>query len=217
TTPQSVAGAFSWKDIAAGLKHTCGLTTNDEIYCWGDNTEGQLGTGDNTSLTTPTTAVSGTQTWVDVSVGADHSCGTTSNGEVYCWGSNSSGQIGLDPATTTSRNTPVEITISGETLHTVELGFGYSCTIANSSDAYCWGFNGQANFGNGAPSAVQYTPVKIGGGYSWSQLGAGLQHTCGINQFIDAYCMGDNDNGELGLGTTTEAEFTPKAVTRPTL
>jgi uncharacterized protein YjdB len=217
TIPKAVAGAFSWKDIASGLAHTCGLTTTDEIYCWGANAEGQLGTGTTTPLTTPTTAVSGAQTWVDVSVGANHTCGTTNTGKVYCWGSNSDGQLGLDPSSTTNRTTPVEVSIAGATLDTVELGLSYSCTITSSSDAYCWGFNGQANFGNGAPTSSQFTPVKIGGGYNWSQLGAGLQHTCGINQFIDAYCMGDNDNGELGIGTMTNAEFTPTAVDRPSL
>jgi uncharacterized protein YjdB len=217
TIPKAVSGGFSFTDIASGLSHTCGVTSSGDMYCWGENADGQLGIGSTSQLLAPTTAVSGSQTWVDVSAGSAHTCGTTTTGKVYCWGANNNGQLGRDPNTTTNSNTPIEVTISGASLDTVELGFGYSCAITSNSDAYCWGFNGQGNFGNGGANATQFTPVQVGGGFDWSVMGAGLQHTCGINQLVDAYCFGDNDNGEIGLGTTSNVEFSPKAVSRPSL
>jgi alpha-tubulin suppressor-like RCC1 family protein len=214
--PQTVAGGHTWSKVSAGGLHTCGLTAGGEIFCWGANGLGQLGTG-NTVPTNSPVAIDSSETFTDLSVGVDHSCATTSSGSVYCWGSNMHGEIGLDSNSATQRNSPVQVSVSGASFESLESGSGFTCAIAGSGEAWCWGFNGQVNFGNGTVEANQFTPVRISGGYSWSSLGGGLQHMCGLNGQVDAYCWGDNDQGESGTGSTSDLNASPTAVNRPTL
>ena len=86
------------KQIIRGWSHTCAIDLNDSVYCWGDNSSGQLGNGSTSSSRVPvavnaTGALAG-KTIKQVSVGAWYTCVTTSDNKAYCWGINSSGQLG---------------------------------------------------------------------------------------------------------------------------
>jgi alpha-tubulin suppressor-like RCC1 family protein len=96
TTPVAVSGGLTFSSVSAGEQHSCGVTTAGQAYCWGLNAFGQLGNGSTTDSSSPV-AVSGGLTFVSVSAGlgnAPHSCGLTTGGVIYCWGSNYSGQLG---------------------------------------------------------------------------------------------------------------------------
>lgn len=80
--------------LVAGGAHTCGLTAAGAAYCWGSNANGQLGNGTIGGTSVPAGPVSGGLTFISLSAGGAHTCGVTSNGAIYCWGSNSSGQLG---------------------------------------------------------------------------------------------------------------------------
>jgi hypothetical protein len=92
--PTLAAGGLKFKSITAGLNHTCALTLADDLYCWGYNIDGQLGTSDFTSQNAPT-QVSGVTKYRQISAGAAHTCAITLNGqESQCWGNNQHGQLG---------------------------------------------------------------------------------------------------------------------------
>ena len=93
--------------LAAGGAHTCGLTAAGAAYCWGSNANGQLGNGTIGGTSVPAGPVSGGLTFVALSAGGAHTCGVTSNGAIYCWGSNSSGQLG--DGTLIDRGAPVRV------------------------------------------------------------------------------------------------------------
>ena len=92
--PHKVSGGHSWASVSADQNHTCGVTTADEAYCWGSNSNGQLGDGTTRANSTTPVLVSGVYSWASVSTGLLHTCGVTTTGEAYCWGSNGRGRLG---------------------------------------------------------------------------------------------------------------------------
>lgn len=92
-SPGPVTGGLRFTSIAAGDRHSCGITARSEAYCWGSNSRGQLGDGSLDDRPAPA-AVAGGLRFDAVAVGDEHSCALTVEGEVYCWGRNSHGQLG---------------------------------------------------------------------------------------------------------------------------
>jgi alpha-tubulin suppressor-like RCC1 family protein len=106
--PTRVVGTQAFVSLTAGSGHTCGLTGEMTVYCWGANDLGQLGIGGNTlGESKPTLPVSGGLTFLSIDAGWNHTCGVTPSGAVYCWGSNEGGQLG--DGTTTDRFTPTPV------------------------------------------------------------------------------------------------------------
>src|SRR5437773_2179355 len=91
-----------WLVISAGGCHTCGITTDGRLYCWGDNCDGELGVRDTASRSTPTLVSS--HAWATVSAGAYHTCGLYTDGTRFCWGYNADGELGIGD--TINRNAP---------------------------------------------------------------------------------------------------------------
>lgn len=98
-----------WTDLALGRAHTCGIR-GGALYCWGANASGQLGLG--TSGVADVTApmrVGAASDWESVYAGGDFTCGMRAASAVYCWGSNTSGQLGLGDAA--MRTSPTAVTL----------------------------------------------------------------------------------------------------------
>ena len=109
--PVPVSGGLTFESLTAGHSHSCGVTTAGAAYCWGNNGLGRLGNGTMTASNVPA-AVSGGLTFQSVTISpgmmggsSAHTCGATTDGDRYCWGSNGSGQLG--DGTKTDRNVPV--------------------------------------------------------------------------------------------------------------
>src|SRR6266571_2123342 len=87
--PVPVDGGLKFKAITLGRTHTCGLTTAGAAYCWGNNDFGALGTGDTSSRSSHPVpaAVAGGLKFRAIDGGNVHTCGLTTGGDVYCWGS----------------------------------------------------------------------------------------------------------------------------------
>jgi alpha-tubulin suppressor-like RCC1 family protein len=97
-TPERVPGLFMVKDIAAGECHSLALTEDGTVYAWGDNRVGQLGLGDRETqncLTPRIVGKLGGEKIKDIAAGNFHSLALTEAGEVYAWGLNEYGQLGL--------------------------------------------------------------------------------------------------------------------------
>jgi alpha-tubulin suppressor-like RCC1 family protein len=105
--PVAVATSIGFVAIAAGGEHTCALAADSTAYCWGNDDHGQLGTGASGGIVGSPTAVIGGLKFRSISAGAAHTCGVTTDHHVFCWGSNSDGQLG--DGTTTDRPMPVQV------------------------------------------------------------------------------------------------------------
>jgi len=188
-----------WISFASGSEHTCGVTTIGDAYCWGWNHKGQLGDGTTgTDRATPN-LVSGGHTWTSVSGGRYHTCGVTTVGDAYCWGSDQYGQLG--DGTTTDSSVPVLVS-GGHTWASVNGGGGdHTCGMTTVGDAYCWGFNNVGRIGDGTTTDSS-VPVLVSGGHTWASVSG---DSCGMTTVGDAYCWGSNQYGRIGDGTTTDS------------
>lgn len=97
-SPAPVAGGLTFRAISAGGNHTCGVTTTDDVYCWGLNDAGQLGDGTFQNRPQPTRIAGSVTKFASVVAGAGLqstvSCGMARDGLAYCWGDGRGGQLG---------------------------------------------------------------------------------------------------------------------------
>jgi len=203
TVPVSVVGLPSpVTALVAGGYHTCVITGNGGVLCWGDNGGGQLGDNTIISRTTPV-AVSGLDSGVIALAAGDyHTCALTSAGAVQCWGYNAYGQLGDN--TTTDRLIPVAV--SGLTSGVTALAAGdhHTCALLTSGRVQCWGDNEFGQVGDGTninrakPTAVLNLNASV------RVIIAGGSHTCVITDNAGAKCWGVNNAGQLGDNTTTD-------------
>jgi len=129
-----------------------------------------------------------------LSAGEDHTCILKSNGEAYCWGDNSVGQLGN--GSTESSMTPVAV--SGDLrFESISVGWDHACAVTVDNDAYCWGRGRYGRLGNGS-SENSMIPTAVSGGLSFESVNSGLAHTCGITTDGDGFCWGRNEDGILG-------------------
>ena len=153
--------------ISAGSSHTCALLSDQTVRCWGANgffgDEGALGDGTATSRSNPVKVLmSGTDQNANVlsgvtqvSAGGYHSCALLSGGESWCWGANSSGQLG--DGTTTDRRNPVRVMAE---VRQVSAGGYHTCALLTDDTIRCSGYNASGALGDGTRSD-RSTPVPV--------------------------------------------------------
>jgi alpha-tubulin suppressor-like RCC1 family protein len=202
-----VFGGYSFRQVRAGVNHSCGITTSGLGFCWGSNAYGQLGNFSHQMALTPA-RVGGGLHWRWLSPGAYHTCGVTTDDRAYCWGRNAEGQLGIGGSTAQSR--PVAV-VGGLLFEQIESGHFHTCAVTTTHRAYCWGHNFEAELGNGRSSNPRATPVAVAGGLRFNQVSAAQTHSCGVTTAGRGFCWGSNPRGELGDGTRT-SRLTPTAL-----
>ena len=221
TTPVAVSLPVGvlFASVSAGQDHACGLTTIGNIYCWGGNALGQLGTGNTNPQATPQlVSVVPAATFTSVAAAAQFTCALTTTNLILCWGLNFQGQLGSATNVGTNTPNPSPLEVLGGPFRAVSATQGHTCALINGSgqDGFvaCWGLNDQGQLGR---AGGQFPPFDqnaqlIQGSVSYSTVSAGFRFTCAIQQataLID--CWGLNDVGQLG--TTTLGSFQSSPVT----
>ena len=202
-TPVDVVGLTSGvAAVSAGSNHTCALTTEGGLQCWGS---GGLGAGTLTTRTaTPVDVVGLTSGVAAVSAGGEHTCALTTAGGLKCWGFVFSGQLrDATLATLTSLTTPVDVTGLTSGVAAVSAGASHTCAVTTAGGLKCWGFNGSGRLGDGT-LMDRSTPVDVVGLTSGvAAVSAGDRHTCAMTTGGGLKCWGRNFEGQLGDGTPT--------------
>ncbi len=192
----------TFQAVAAGALHSCGLTLRNEILCWGANSTGQLGTGDDVFRTIPWPVAHGTTEFSLVVPGAAHTCALSVDNDVFCWGANNAGQLGLGNLSEIQVSVPVEVG-GGRSYSGVAAGGAHSCALSTSRTAFCWGNGAQGQLGTGVVLGdPRPFPDSVIGDISFKSITAGTDHTCGLAVGGEAYCWGLGRNGRLGVGST---------------
>ena len=199
TTPVPVAGGIAFASVSTSYDNTCGLTTSGTAYCWGSGAWGEIGDGTRTIRATTPVAVSGGLAFVSLSAGFRHTCGATTSGTAYCWGSNWGVKLG--DGTNLGRRTRPAPVLGGHTFTSVSPGRGHTCGVTTSGTAYCWGQNVYGQLGDGT-TMLRPTPVAVAGGIAFASVSTSFDHTCGLTTSGTAYCWGNNASGRLGDSTT---------------
>lgn len=198
--------------LTAGFEHTCALTKQGGVKCWGDDQYGQLGTGNSANALRPAD-VAGLQSGVAaISAKGDHTCALTAGGQVMCWGYNGSGELGVGSRQSANRPTGVYLLPGG--VVGIAAGENHTCALENGGGVKCWGNNQEFQLGakkdSDAASAswvqMENAPEGI------VKLSAGGKTTCALTAAGGVFCWGSNERGLLGTGTKEKSAMSPAAV-----
>lgn len=215
SSPTLVAGGIQFVTLSAGYNHTCGIATDSTAYCWGLNSQRQLGTGDTSLTLALPTPVAGGLRFAAISSAGTHTCGLLGDGTAYCWGSNQYGQLG--DGSTIESAVPVRAA-NGFTFSQIASGgsyYGFTCGLQSDGAGYCWGTNHLGVLGSGTSDTTSTVPLPIAGGLRFSAIWAGGFEACALAVDGIAYCWGDNFDGELGIGVAPESRIPARVAGQP--
>ena len=213
--PVAVSGGIAFANISAsanagGNAKTCGVATNGRGYCWGSDTNGEIGDGGTISYSISDTKlvptqVAGPTNFKSIATGMFHVCGVLTTGAGYCWGSGGSGKLGIGSDDDASAPTALA---TAQTFLQIEAGYMHTCGITTSFALHCWGANVNGESGTASDVGQTSRAPTLAAAGEWSEvnLGGSAAHTCMISRDrLSVRCMGRNDTGQLGNGTTTGA------------
>ena len=162
--PTKIGTATNWKSIAGGAIHSLAINKAGELHAWGGNTKGQVGYGTPGTLAKQESPVKiGTATnWKSIAAGANHSLATNKAGELYAWGENTKGQLGLGHDMTSIQESPAKIgTVKNWKSIAVGAINNHSLAISKAGELYAWGEDTNGRLGDGGTNENKTIPVKI--------------------------------------------------------
>ena len=212
--PMGAAASTSWGAVATKFSSTLALRSDGTLWSWGDNAQGQLGSGTTTArssagpVAAPAAAPAGS-TWTAVAVGYAHALALRSDGSLWAWGDNIYGQLGDNSAT--SRPLPTRVNApaaapAGTTWTAIAAGYYFSLALRSDGTLWAWGLNFYGQLGNASntisrlPVAV-ITPGTVGAGTTWTQVAAGVDHAAALRSDGSLWAWGHNDVGQFGNNT----------------
>lgn len=189
-----------FRALALGYDHSAAIAENGDLYCWGHNQDGQLGTGLKEDINTPTKIMSGVS---EVFLGMYQTAVITTGGDLYIWGCNTYANVG--DGTTTDRTSPVKVLSD---VRQFCFGDNYNCAaVTKSGDLFVWG-NASA-VASGRENTYCGVPTKILGNIEFVSLGSA--HGAAISTNGDLFVWGSNDCGQVGTGENAY-QLTPKRI-----
>ncbi|MGH9176060.1 MAG: RCC1 domain-containing protein, partial [Vicinamibacterales bacterium] len=209
-TPVQVAGAdgtghlTGMTSIAAGAKFSLAVKSDGSVWAWGENAGGQLGNDTTTNSTLPLQVKVGRRKFftnaTSVAAGQSHSLALKSDGTVWAWGNNTSGQLG--DGTTTNRTLPVQV--SGLTgIVAIAAGDYSSYALKSDGTVWSWGYNLYGGLGIGSYTD-RNTPVQVTGLSGVTTIAAGGLSAGAKTSDGVAWAWGFNRDGSLGDGTVAD-------------
>jgi alpha-tubulin suppressor-like RCC1 family protein len=158
--------------------------------------------------------VAGELTFTALTAGGGHTCGLDGSGAAWCWGYDRYGQVGDGDDGQGDEFAPVQV-VGGHTFAALAGGGSHTCGIDTAGSAWCWGMDYHGQVGDGDDGQEdESTPVQVVGRHTFAALGAGYEHTCGLDTSGAAWCWGSDYYGQLGDGDDGQGdEYAPVPVT----
>jgi alpha-tubulin suppressor-like RCC1 family protein len=220
--------------VSVGNAHTCALLDNGTVKCWGENSHGQVGQGEQVPRgdlpgemgdNLPPIDLGAGRTARAISAGRNHTCALLDNGSLKCWGLNSDGQLGQgdtnsrgDVSGEMGDNLPPIDLGTGRTALSVSSGTTHTCALLDTFAVRCWGGSAAGTLGLGdtvtrgdGPGEMgdDLPPVDLGTGRRASAVAVGEGHSCALLDDGTLKCWGSGSNGRLGYGDTTNRGDAP--------
>lgn len=187
--------------MASGADHTCALDGAGAAWCWGSDSDGQIGDAAAIADRSSPVAVAGDHRFVTIAAGAAHTCALDTSGKAWCWGQNTQGQLGTGDSSGADATAPVAVAGDREFV-SVTAGSEHTCALAPNSYAFCWGLDKSGQVGDGlAAPEYHYSPLQLGVA-GFASIAAGGWHTCALKASGAAWCWGRDVNGQVGDGGT---------------
>lgn len=189
--PQRVRGLpDEIAQVECGNEHCCTRTHAGEVWCWGDNTRGQLGDGTTTPRYTPVRVV-GLDDVDEIVAGGGHTCARVHDGSVRCWGTNGRGQLGDGTVISRLQPTPV---LGLDRVSRLALGLQTSCARRDDFSVRCWGTDLSGQLGDGGDLLVQPQPVVSPQLPAIDYLAAGAAQTSAVDFLGDVWAWGGSSH-----------------------
>ena len=205
--PQEVKNLPQIKAISAGANHSLALTSDGFIYAWGDNSQGQIGDGVSSPDRIAPVRVEDLREVEKITAGLGHSLALTSDGQVYAWGYNYFGELGL--GNNQDQNRPQEVK-SLKGIKEIAAGDYHSLALGENGMVYAWGYNKYGELGDSS-GEDKNRPVIIKDFFSIEKLAAGSHHSLALTSSREVYSWGYNFFGQIG-DLTTHDRFSPVKV-----
>ncbi len=216
TTPTQIATSMTaiWSAVAAGSNFAMALRSDGTLWTWGDNTSGELGNGSTGTNVTVPTQVGSFTTWTAIAAGSNFAMAIASDGSLYTWGNNASGQLGNGNS---GANVLIPTKIAnGLTWTAIAAGSNSSMGIS-AGNLYTWGNNASGQLGNNTTGTNVLAPTQTGGGTTWTAVAAGSNFAMALTTGGGLCTWGDNTSGELGNGSTGTNVFVPTQIASSTI
>ena len=203
--------------IAAGANHTCALTTSGQLWCWGDNRNGQLGAEVGSHSDEPVLVASLGNDVAGLAIGesAHHTCAILNDGALLCWGDNADAQLGDAAAQSRSLPTAIAFDGLGEVTDACTAAH-HTCARSTDGSVSCWGSNKRGQLGSVTDGVTQVAPVAVAldAPVAQGSLTCGRLHTCALLENGEAVCWGgervaDVKKGEIAPETIAGLEGLP--------
>jgi alpha-tubulin suppressor-like RCC1 family protein len=162
-------GGTNWKQVSCGDQHSAAVKTDGTLWAWGLATSFRLGDGTIVGKSSPVTTILGGTTWKQVSCGGSHTAAIKTDGTLWAWGNNASGQIGIGTATGTAAS-PVTTIGGGTNWRQVALGGSSSYAIKTDGTLWIWGINTEGQLATGNTSTISSPTTTTMGGTNWKSV-----------------------------------------------
>lgn len=219
STPELMPSPPALGSLAGGYSHMCGLEANGQAWCWGSNLMGELGStvpdqqcGADPCQMSPVPTAPALR-FKQLALGVNFTCGLATDGRVYCWGLNDTGQLGTANTGTGCGGlrcspTPV-LAAGGKRFATIAAGRSYLCGLTPDGTGWCWGYE-SLPLPNGHPNpSFMPDPRKVTGAPRFVRISAGGYHTCALTPNDEAWCWGID---ALGAGPSKLESAVPVKV-----
>jgi alpha-tubulin suppressor-like RCC1 family protein len=194
-------GGRRYTMLSAGRGHVCGISEG-RIFCWGMNDFGQISGSIAGDVEAPTEieVTGGPTSWSYVAAGYSTTCAIATDGRLFCWGSNRSGELGNGSTTDSGVPIPVETDIA-DWIAVASNGVGnaqHTCAISASSGLYCWGSNAYGQIAQDAAAGDSLVPSPVALPGVPTSVAPGAYATCATTDAGELYCWGYGELGQIG-------------------
>ena len=173
----------------------------DTLWVWGYNNFSQLGVLTSGNRTTPVTTFSGGANWKQVASGIQHMAAIKTDGTLWNWGGNTSGQLGIN-SIVGRRCTPVQVSGNATNWKQVSCGVDFTAAIKTDGTLWTWGINGFGQLGINV-SGIRSIPVTVfGSGTNWKLVNCGKEFAAAIKTDGTLWTWGNNNIGQLGINVS---------------
>ena len=208
TSPAAESQPNISTSIAASYSHSCAVSDEGKVLCWGNNEDGKLGVGKSEidlEYSAIPLEVVGIADAAAVATGENHTCALHQSGAISCWGSDEDDQIGIPDSSGSA--VPVQIKDIEDAVW-IATGEGHTCAVHQDGTISCWGYSRVGALGNRQAYEDENfstpTPVLVEGITDATAVTASSAYTCALHRAGTISCWGNNSYGQLGSGQTSE-------------
>lgn len=186
--------------LSVGGNTICGLTANQEVYCWGANSVGQAGNANGPFTSVPTKVVPHISQYgvlSNLTAGQANTC-MKIDGNTHCWGNNEQDQLGVESGNFEELY-PLKL-LGLENVVQTSIGYGLLCHVSPERKVKCAGFNNVGQAGQHYTQPRISLAMEVPGPENIIQVEAGLDYSCALNDVGQVWCWGSDQYGQLGAG-----------------